>query len=150
MAMTTSPTPRTSHPTGGLTLARVALLGSALLFLAGALGQFFLAGLGLFDDANRWEDHKQAGHVLGLVTYVIWIPAVLGRAGLGTILGALLMIPLFYAQYAFIHIENTVVNAVHPVNGTMLLLLSFWIALRAFALLRRPPEHDDARGSDRP
>jgi hypothetical protein len=145
MTMTTSPTTQTSRPTGGLILARIALLGLAILFMAGALGQFFLAGLGLFDDAARWDDHKQAGHMLGLVTYLIWVPAVLGRSGIGTIIGSLLMIPLFYAQYAFIHIDNTVVNAFHPVNGTVLLVLSFWIALRAFALLRRPPERDGER-----
>ncbi len=123
------------------------MLGLAVLFIAGAFLQFFLAGLGLFDDATRWEDHKTSGHILGLVTYFIWIPAALGRVGAGTLIGAILLIPLYYAQYAFIHIENTVVNALHPVNGTLLLLLSFWIALRAFSLLRRPPERRQRSGS---
>lgn len=153
MTMTTASsiqTPRASGPTGAVTAARLALLALACLFIAGAFLQFFLAGMGLFDDARRWEDHKQAGHILGLVTYLVWIPAVLGRSGIGIILGSLLMIPLFYAQYAFIHIENTVVNAFHPVNGTVLLLLSFWIALRAFSLLRRPPERALDGGSDTP
>jgi hypothetical protein len=140
MTTTMSPPKQTSQPTGRVTFARAAMLGLALLFVAGAFVQFFLAGLGLFDDAARWEDHKSSGHVLGLVTYFIWIPAALGRVGAGTLVGAILLVPLYYAQYAFIHIENTVVNAFHPVNGTVLLLLAFWIALRAFSLLRRSPE----------
>lgn len=145
--MTTTMSPsRVSGPPGLVTLARVAFLALTVLFIAGALGQFFLAGLGFFDDASRWNDHKSAGHILGVVTYFIWIPAVLGRAGAGPIVGSILLIVLFYAQYAFIHIENTVVNAFHPVNGTVLLLLSFWLSLRAFSLLRRPPERETLQG----
>src|SRR5688500_11128624 len=115
MAITTPSSTEVSQPTGAVTLTRAAMLGLSLLFIAGALGQFFLAGLGLFDDAARWEDHKSAGHILGLVTYVIWVPAVLARAGAGPIIGSIMLIVLYYAQYAFINIEEPVVQAFHPV-----------------------------------
>ena len=74
--------------------------------------------------------------------------AALARAGAGPIIGSIMLIVLFYAQYAFINIDEPVVQALHPVNGTLLLILSFWLASRAFALLRRRPERRRTAGSE--
>jgi hypothetical protein len=61
---------------------------------------------------------------------------VLGRAGTRVILGALLLFVLFMAQYAFINVESTVANALHPLNGAVMLMLAFWLTQRGVALAR--------------
>lgn len=125
---------------GGVALARWSLVLLAGLFTLGALTQFFLVGLSMFEDGARWQDHKTLGHILGLLPYVIWIPAVLGRAGRGVILGALMLYVLFMAQYAFINVDSGTMRALHPLNGTLLLLLGAWITQRAVALARAPAD----------
>ena len=131
-------TETTTRRWGGIALARWSLVLLAGLFTLGALAQFFLVGLSMFEDGARWQDHKNLGHVLGLLPYVIWIPAVLGRAGRGVILGALMLYLLFMAQYAFINVDSGAVRALHPLNGTFLLLLGAWVTQRAIALARIP------------
>lgn len=121
---------------GLVTGARWALLALAGLFVLGAFAQFFLVGVSFFDDATRWSDHANLGHMLGLLPYVMWIPAALGRAGARVILGTLLLFVLFMAQYAFIEIDNSTAHAFHPLNGAVMLVLAFWITQRALALVR--------------
>ncbi len=107
----------------------------------------------MFEDGARWEDHKALGHVLGLLPYVLWIPAVLGKAGRGVIFGALMLFILFMSQYAFINVDTGAVRALHPLNGTLLLLLGAWITQRGFALVRIPAgqvaAQRERRGADR-
>ena len=130
-----------SQPRSGLvTGPRWALVALAGLFTLGAFAQFFLVGISYFDNPVRWKDHADLGNVLGLLTYIIWIPAVLGRAGMRVILGSFLLFVLFMAQHAFMEIDNSMVNALHPLNGSILLVLGFWITMRAFALARGEDE----------
>lgn len=132
MTDTTMPRERSGLVTG----ARWVLLALAALFILGAFAQFFLVGVSYFDDPVRWKDHANLGHMLGLLPYVMWIPAVLGRAGTRVILGTLLLFVLFLAQYAFIEIDNTMAHAFHPLNGAVMLVLAFWLTQRGFALVR--------------
>jgi hypothetical protein len=125
-------------PSRAVAGARWALAGVALLFVLGALGQFFLVGLSVFEDAARWDDHANLGHAIGLLTWVLWIPAVLGRAGRGLVIATLALFVLFEAQYGFISAGNGVAKALHPLNGAVLLVLGGWICQRAIALLREP------------
>lgn len=128
----------TARGGGGVALARWSLLLLAGLFTLGALTQFFLVGLSMFEDGARWQDHKTLGHILGLLPYVIWIPAVLGKAGRGVILGSLMLFVLFMAQYASIHGGTGIMRALHPLNGTLLLMLGAWLTQQSIALVRRP------------
>jgi hypothetical protein len=47
---------------------------------------------------------------------------------------------LFMAQYGFINAGTGTIRALHPLNGTLLLLLGAWITQRAFAMARTPLE----------
>lgn len=116
-------------------VSRWILLIIAALFTLGAFGQFFLVGLSFFDDATRWKDHETLGHIVGLLPWVMWIPAVLGKTG-RLIGGTLLLFVLFEAQYAFINVESTVAQAFHPLNGSVLLVFGFWITTRSLTLVR--------------
>ncbi len=126
-----------AHERSGLvTGARWVLMALAALFTLGAFTQFFLVGVSYFDNPVRWKDHANFGHILGLLPYVMWIPAVLGRTGTRVIVGTLLLFVLFMAQYAFIEVDSTMMHAFHPLNGSIMLVLAFWLTTRAFALAR--------------
>ena len=100
-----------ASPASGLaSWSRYVLLALTVLFVAGAMGQFFLAGLAVFDSPLRWSEHRSLGHTLDLVGMVIWIPAVLGRAGWRLILASVLLVVLFKAQYAFVGIDEPYVQ----------------------------------------
>ena len=105
----------------------------AALFLIGAFGQFFLVGLSSFDDGEGWSDHASLGHTLGMLTWGMWFPAVLGRAGVRLIGATVALFLLFFAQHAFIDADSTTMQAFHPLNGSVMLVLSFWITQRALA-----------------
>lgn len=133
--------PRETAPgghSGTVMLARWALLILAVLFTAGALAQFFLVGISMFEDGARWNDHKTLGHILGLLPYVMWLPALLGRAGKNVVFGTLMLFVLFMAQYAFINVDSGYAKALHPVNGTVMLMLGHWLVQRSIRLVRAP------------
>ena len=133
-----------SHERSGLvTGARWTLVILSLLFTAGALGQFFLVGLSMFEDGARWSDHKNLGHILGMLPYAMWIPAVLGKTGNKVILGTLMLFVLFMAQYGFISADRGVAKAFHPLNGTFLLLLGAWLVQQSIRLARAPIARED-------
>lgn len=117
--------------TGG----RIVLLVLAVLFTAGALAQFFLAGLSIFDTPKYWSDHTTTGHIIGEGAFIMWIFAATGRACSRLVVGAILLAILMGAQYAFVHAGAAWVQALHPLNGALLFALSLWIAVRAFMLL---------------
>lgn len=141
--LTTTPniTPDTTGPkrSGLVTGARWTLVAIAALFTIGAMGQFFLVGLSMFEDGAHWQDHKTFGSILGLLSYVMWIPALLGKTSRGLLLATLAFFFLFWAQYAFINIDNGIAKAMHPLNGTFLLLLGAWIFRTSLAQARQGP-----------
>ena len=125
---------------GGLArTSRYIVLLLAVVLTARALGQFFLAGLSVFDTPRHWSTHATVGSVLGLVAYVVCIPAALGRVGWKPIAGALLLPVLFTLQHVFPHMEQPAVRALHPLNGVLLFALSWWLVLRTLHQLRRQP-----------
>lgn len=129
----TMPTPR-GRVAG---VARAALLALAAVLTAGALAQFFLAGLGVFDAPGYWTAHEALGSALGLVAFVAWIPALLGGVG-RRVTGATLLLPALYTlQHVFPHLEPAWLRALHPLNGACLFALSLWLGVRALGLLQR-------------
>ncbi len=117
--------------------SRYALLALAAALTAGTMGQFFLAGLSVFDTPRHWSSHATFGSALGVVAYVAWIPAVLGRVGWKLVVGSLLLPVLFTAQHALVAIDQPSVQALHPLNGACVFVLSLWIAVRTLGLVRR-------------
>ncbi len=135
------PTSSQRPTVGGLTIAaRCLLLLLLVLFTAGAATQFFLAGLSLFDNPSRWADHASLGHILGLIPWILWVPAVVGRVGWRLVTGSLALMGLFMAQYAFIESGEPYAQALHPLNGAVMFALAVWMTRRACSLLRRAPQ----------
>lgn len=127
-------------PVGGVARpARAILLFLTVVLTAGALGQFFLAGLSVFGSAAYWGNHAVFGSALGSLAMLVWIPAALGRVGGKVVAGSLLLPVLFTLQHVFPAIDQPFVQALHPLNGALILVLSLWLAARAFGLLRPVP-----------
>ena len=130
---------RTAQPRSGLVIgSRWILAILAAIFTLGAFTQFLLVGVNFFDDAARWQDHATLGHILGLFPYVLWISAVLGKTGARVIIATVMLLILYMAQYAFINVDNTMANAFHPLNGSLMLVLGFWVTQRSIGSVRQP------------
>jgi uncharacterized protein DUF6220 len=118
--------------------------GLALLFLAGAVLQFFLAGLGVFGAAS-FGPHMTVGKLLALVSLILLVLAAIlaltgglsrGRVGLAALLLALMVL-----QWTLVEAFSgsaPALAALHPVNGLLVLSVAFALA-RGVALPSRSP-----------
>lgn len=122
---------------------RFLFLGITMVLTAIALLQFFLAGLGMFDAPARWADHANNGHIFGFITYIVWLPAVLGKMGRKVIIGSIVIFVLAHLQYPFMEIDSGIVNALHPLNGSLILVLSVWLTGQAIASVRNQEASGD-------
>ncbi len=114
--------------------ARRGVVIVAWLFVAGVVGQVFLAGLGVFGvPAGDFSTHRDFGYLVGWLTLVVLVLAIAGRLPRRDIgLSALLLI-LFALQSVFVAIRDDypAVAALHPLNGFLILLVGIVIALDA-------------------
>ncbi len=114
--------------------ARRGVVIAAWLFVAGVVGQVFLAGLGVFGvPAGDFSTHRDFGYLVGWLTLVVLVLAIAGRLPRRDIgLSALLLI-LFALQSVFVAIRDDypAVAALHPLNGFLILLVGIVIALDA-------------------
>lgn len=114
------------------------------LFVAGALLQFFLAGLGVFGTGASFEVHATVGIVLVLVSVVplilagiLVVSGDLARSSAGL---AVLLLVLMVVQYALVELFSEgapALAALHPVNGLLVLgvacALAFGLRMPALA-----------------
>ncbi len=114
--------------------ARRGVAIAAWLFVAGVVGQVFLAGLGVFGvPSGDFSTHRDFGYLVGWLTLVVLVLAIAGRLPRRDIgLSALLLI-LFALQSVFVAIRDDypAVAALHPLNGFLILLVGIVIALDA-------------------
>jgi len=106
-----------SEPVGGAAKAHRVL---ALLFLAGAVVQFFLAGLGVFGETS-YDAHKIWGGVLTVVSLVVLILAFAGRREAlqaSAILFVLMIVQNILGGSGF---DAPILGAFHPVVGLAVL-----------------------------
>jgi lysylphosphatidylglycerol synthetase-like protein (DUF2156 family) len=108
--------------------------GLAWLFLAGAVLQFFLAGLGVFGAAS-FVPHQTVGKLLWLASLIqLVLAAVLalsgglsrGRVGLAALLFVLMVV-----QWSLVEAFSgsvPILAALHPVNGLLVLSVAFALA----------------------
>jgi len=125
-------------------LFRIIYLAGTWLFVAGALGQFFLAGLGVFAGPSNWGKHREFGLLLGLLALLLIMLALIARlpgrmigmtAGLfGLFIVQVLLLVPFQSQISY----NTlhIIKALHPVNGIALVLVAMILAKRAWACVQ--------------
>ena len=104
-------------------IARTAYPVVAGLFVACALIQVFLAGLGVFDNPNAFITHRNFGYMFGWLTLVLLVIALVGRMRRRYVGLAALLLVLFALQSVFIALraDMPAVAALHPVNGFLIL-----------------------------
>lgn len=117
--------PRTWAATGYLIVAWI--------FVACAVVQVFLAGLGVFAGYANFITHRDFGYAFGLLTIVLIVLAVVARLPRVLILGSVVLLVLFALQSVFIvfRTSSPAIAALHPVNGFLIVLVAVWLGLRA-------------------
>jgi 4-amino-4-deoxy-L-arabinose transferase-like glycosyltransferase len=137
-------------PEGGSivrSFARSALPIVAAVFAACCVVQVFLAGLGVFDTAERFATHREFGYMFGLLTIVMIVLALLGRQSRRIVGVSVLLFVLFVLQSVFILFreDTPAIAALHPLNG--FLILGGGIALTRASWLERQARSEDAAPS---
>ena len=107
----------------GRSIARTAYPVVAGLFVACAVVQVFLAGLGVFDSPNAFVTHSNFGYMFGWLTLVLLVIALAGRMPRRYVGLAVLMLVLFALQSVFVALREDLpaVAALHPLNGFLIL-----------------------------
>jgi hypothetical protein len=119
--------------------------GLALLFVAGAVLQFFLAGLGVFGAAS-FGPHQTFGKLLGLASLILLVLAAIlaltGGLSRGRVRLAALLFALMVLQWSLVEAFSEsapVLAALHPVNGLLVLGVAFALARGVQLPSRSPP-----------
>jgi hypothetical protein len=106
--------------------ARQALPFVTGAFVACAIVQVFLAGLGVFDDPRSFVTHREFGYLFGWLTLVGLILALVGRSSRRIVGLAALLLAQFALQSVFVALRADLpaIAALHPLNGFALLGVS--------------------------
>jgi len=133
---------RRSHALAMLrSVSRLALPVVAAAFVACAVLQVFLAGLGVFDDPSAFVTHREFGYLFGWLTLLILVLALLGRTPRKVKGLCVLLLVLFALQSVFVALRTDLpaIAALHPLNGFAILAVGIVITRAAWAV-RRPAE----------
>ncbi len=101
--------------------SRFGAMAFAWLFAAGVAIQIFLAGLALFDTAERWSDHESFGYMIGILLLPLIVLVLLGRPGRRAIGMTVVLIVLYVIQTALPNIDAGWIAALHPIVAFALL-----------------------------
>jgi hypothetical protein len=113
-----------------VTQARVLFFGLAVIYLAGVVVQFFLAGLGTFG-ATSFDAHQAFGLVLALLTLILLVLAVVGKVPRFLILLAVALLGLNVLQMFLAQVDVDEIAALHVVNALAIVFVAFEIVQRS-------------------
>jgi len=124
-------------------VARTAYPVVAGLFVACAVIQVFLAGLGVFDDPSSFITHRNFGYMIGWLTLVLLVVALVGRMPRRFVGLAVLLLVLFSLQSVFVALREDMpaIAALHPLNGFFILAvagIATWTSWKARAAAPTP------------
>ena len=93
------------------------------LFVACAIVQVFLAGLGVFDDPAAFITHREFGYLFGWLTLVVLVLALVGRLPRRIVGLSVLLLVLFALQSVLVAFRTDLpaLAAFHPLNGFVIL-----------------------------
>ena len=107
-----------------MTQARVLFFGLAVIYLAGVVVQFFLAGLGTFG-ATSFDAHQAFGLVLAVLTLILLVLAVVGKVPRLLVLLAVALLGLNVLQMFLARVEVEEVAALHVVNALAIVFVAY-------------------------
>ena len=125
--------------------ARAGLPLAAGAFVACAIMQVFLAGLGVFDDPEAFVTHREFGYLFGWLTLVVLVLALVSRSSRRIVGLSFLLLILFAFQSVFVALRSDLpaLAALHPLNGFAILVVAgvvtrlAWLARRSEASTER-------------
>lgn len=111
-------------------------------FVACAIIQVFLAGLGVFDDPKAFITHREFGYLFGWLTLVVLILALVGRSPRRITGLSVLLLVQFALQSVFVALRADLpaIAALHPLNGFALLGVAIVTTRLSWAVRRVPSE----------
>jgi hypothetical protein len=120
--------------------ARTAYLVVSWVFVVCLVGQFFLAGLGVFAGYQNFLTHRDFGYLFGLLLLPLIVLAALARFPRRFFLLTLLLLVLFAMQSVLILFRTDApsIAALHPLNGVLILVIALWLGLEARRFVARP------------
>jgi hypothetical protein len=109
-------------------------------FVACAVVQVFLAGLGVFDDPKAFITHREFGYLFGWLTLVVLILALVGRSPRRITGLSVLLLVQFALQSVFVALRADLpaIAALHPLNGFALLGVAIVTTRLSWAVRRVP------------
>ena len=133
-------------------VARRALPFAAGAFVACAVIQVFLAGLGMFDDPSAFNTHRDFGYTFAYLVLVILILAFVGRSPRQIVGMSVLLLVLFAFQSIFVALRTDypAIAALHPLNGFAILTLSIVISRETWNTRRLPTTSAETVTPDAP
>ncbi|MGN8646529.1 DUF6220 domain-containing protein [Gracilibacillus sp. HCP3S3_G5_1] len=121
-------------------IAKILYFALTVIFTLMITTQIILAGMAVFIHPMHWANHTFFIHLFGfnvplLLLIVAWL-AKLPRVVYWQVFGLLLMM---FSMYFSANIAGQLpwIAALHPVIGTTLLLLSFWMVIQAKFYLKK-------------
>jgi hypothetical protein len=128
--------------------ARAAYLVVLWIFVVCLVGQFFLAGLGVFAGYQNFLTHRDFGYLFGLLLLPLIVLAALARFPRRFFLLTLLLLVLFAMQSVLLLFRTDApsIAALHPLNGVLILLVSVWLGIEARRFV--PPPLGTAPGAE--
>lgn len=133
-----------AEPTPLVRWSRYGAMAFAWLFTAAVVIQVFLAGLALFDTAERWSDHRDFGMTIGILLLPVLVLALTGRTGRQAIGMTVVLIVLYIVQINLPNIDTGWIAALHPLVAFALLGMSGQLGARFRALAVATPDAPDA------
>lgn len=118
----------------------------AAAFVACAVVQVFLAGLGVFDDPKAFITHREFGYLFGWLTLVVLVLALVGRMPRRITGLSVLLLVLYALQSVLVAVRTDLpgIAALHPLNGFAILAMGT-VTARASWSRRHDPVASMAR-----
>lgn len=103
---------------------------TAAIFAASLVVQVFLAGLAIpqLGGNGSFATHRDFGYLIGLITLVVLVTAVIARMGRRRIAQSAGLLGLYVVQSSLPYIGVGAIEALHPVNAVVMFVAAAWYA----------------------
>lgn len=111
-------------------VSRLLFLVLAWSLVACIVVQTLFAGMAIFNDPGHWSKHVSFVHFFEFIPLFMLLFAFMGRLPKGTGWLSFALFFLIYLQYMTAHLKGA--GALHPVMALALIVLSLFVAKRAY------------------
>ena len=151
MTTKTSDIPATRQRAGARGAVDVVYGYLAALFVLGVLLQVYLAGIGIFGinsakvaNATSLDPHRAWGTVLMVLSLILLVLALIAWASRATVIWTFvlaLLVIIAQSGLAAAGESNKWIGGLHALDGMIILLLSLWLAIKAWRRRRDNRTH---------